>query len=80
MKRCSGPLYLVEGRLVNASGEYCWTDKVFTDGWQAQMYLITVEPDDARLFGAWVSFDFELQEGYDGHGSARTVRCGNSRR
>jgi len=71
LKRQSGEMYLVNGRIVTPSMEMAFTDKVFSDPWTAAIWLMN--DDDGRLFGAWVSFDWEAenQEGYD---ATRTVR------
>jgi hypothetical protein len=70
MKRCSGEIYLVDGRLVSTAGDFVFTDRVFHDPWDAAVWLAL--DDDGRLFGAWLSFDWEGTEGY-GYESARTL-------
>jgi hypothetical protein len=55
--RQSGPVYLgADGRLTDGEGRGVFTDKVFADPMDADMWLML--DDDGRLFMAYVSFDW----------------------
>jgi hypothetical protein len=60
--RHSGPVYLgVDGRLTDGEGHAVFTDKVFADPMDADMWLML--NDDGRLFMAYVSFDWRRYVG-----------------
>jgi hypothetical protein len=57
VKRCCGPIYLgADGRLTDGEGHVVFTDKVFTDPMDADLWLSF--DDDARLFMAYINFDW----------------------
>ncbi|HTT17966.1 MAG TPA: hypothetical protein VMG82_03410 [Candidatus Sulfotelmatobacter sp.] len=60
--RQSGPVYLgADGRLTDGEGRGVFTDEVFADPMDADIWLML--DDDGRLFMAYVSFDWRRYVG-----------------
>lgn len=62
LPRQSGPVYLgADGRLTDGEGRGVFTDKIFADPMDADMWLML--DDDGRFFMAYLSFDWRRYVG-----------------